>query len=379
MLSLGIDCAQLTHAFCLLDESKRVLVEGTFPETQTGLAELRAHLAPHGTPQGVTLEATGSYWQNLQAALQSFGWPVAAVNPVRARRYAQLRHPRHKTDKADARSLAEMGLEPERGSFPASEAEAQARALTRVVEMRVRALGQLHAVVVLANPALVACAWELDAARSLAVLRRYPTTLQLRRARGLAQVRFGPRQKVGAKEAQRLQQAAREALCGAVLAAHGEEICFLAARLAECNREIARLEAALAQRLPEAARLDAIPGVGLRTALVLVACVPWSHLQSPKQAAAYAGAHPHRFESNGRARTRLSKQGDTVVRTALYRAAFPASQHNPVLRACYQRLREKGLTHRQALCAVAHKLLRICYALMRDQSDFSLDHHLQKA
>jgi transposase len=379
MRYLGIDCAQLTHAFCLLDESRRVLVEGSFPETQTGVAELRAQLAPYGEPQAVTMEATGNCWQNLQAAFQSFGWPVAAVDPVRARRFAQLRHPRHKTDKADARSLAEMGLEPERASFPASEAETQARALSRVVETRVRAIGQLHALVVLANPALVACGWELGAPRSLAVLRRYPTTLPLRRARSLAQVRFGPRQKVGKQEAETLRQAAREALCGAVFAAHGEEIRFLAARIAECNREIARLEAELRQRLPEAARLEAIPGVGSRTALVVCACLPWPQLKSPKQAAAYAGVHPHRFESNGRVRTRLSKQGDVVVRTALYRAAFPASQHNPVLRAFYQRLREKGLTHRQALCAVAHKLLRVCYALLRDQSDFSLGYRAQKA
>jgi len=371
---LGIDCAQLTHAFCLVDEDKRVLVEGTFPETRAGLAELRAQLAPYGELEAVTMEASGNCWQNLQAALQGFGWPVAAVDPVRARRFAELRHPRHKTDKADARSLAEMGLAPERASFPASEAEAQARALSRLLATRVRALGQLHALVVLANPALVACEWELGAPRSLAVLQRYPTTLQLRRARSLAQVRYGPRQKVGKEEAKTLQEAAREALSGAVLVAHGEEIRFLAAHVASCNREIARLEAELAQRLPEAARLDAIPGIGLRTALVVCACVPWSSLQSPKQAAAYAGLHPHRFESNGRVWTRLSKRGDKVVRTALCRAAFPLSQHNPLFRAFYLRLREHGLTHRQALAGVAHKLLRICYALMRDQSDFSADY-----
>jgi transposase len=374
MLSLGIDCAQLTHAFCLMDESKRVLVEGTFPETGTGLAHLRTQLAAHGEPEAVTLEASGSCWQNLHAALRALGWPAAAVDPVRARRYAQLRHPRHKTDKADARTLAEMGLEAQRASFPASEAELEAHGLTRVVDLRVRLIGQLHALVVVANPALVACGWELGVARSVAVLRRYPTTLHLRRARGLAQVRFGPRQKVGEEEAKELQEAAREALCGAVLEAHAAEICFLAARIAECNAQIARLEAALTKRLPEAVRLDDIKGVGPRTALVVCACVPWSALTSAKQAAAYAGLHPHRFESNGRARTRLSKQGDAVVRTALYRAAFPASQHNPVFKACYDRLRDHGLTHRQALCGVAHKLLRVCYALLRDESDFSADH-----
>ncbi len=379
MLSLGIDCAQLTHAFCLIDESKHVLVEGTFPETQMGLGELRAQLAEHGEPQAVTMEASGSCWQNLHAALQAFGWPVAAVDPVRARRFAQLRHPRHKTDKADARSLAEMGLGEERASFPASEPELLAHALAQVVETRVRLIGQLHALVVVGNPALVACGWELGAARSLAVLLQYPTTLQLRRARSLAQVRFGPRQRVGARDAETLQHAAQEALCGAVLEAHAQQIRFLAARIADCNQRIAHVEAELTERLPDAERLLQIKGVGPRTALLVCACVPFSQLASAKQAAAYAGLHPHRFESNGRFWTRLSKHGDALVRTALYRAAFPASQHNPRFRACYLRLREHGLTHRQALAGVAHKLLRVCYALMRDQSTFSPDYRPQQA
>jgi transposase len=374
MLSLGIDCAQLTHAFCLIDESKRVLVEGTFPETQTGLAELRAQLAAHGEPQAVTMEASGSYWQNLHAALEALGWPVAAVDPVRARRYAQLLHPRHKTDRADARSLAALGLEGERGSFPASASELLAHGLARVVETRVRLIGQLHALVVVANPALVACGWELGAARSLVVLSRYPTTLHLRRARSLAQMRFGSRHKVGAQDAEELQEAAREALCGALLEGQAQEIHFLVAQISACNQEIARLEAELTERLPEAARLDAIKGIGPRTALIVCACVPFSQLTSAKQAVAYAGLHPHRFESNGRFWTRLSKRGDKVVRTALCRAAFPLSQHNPLFRAFYLRLREHGLTHRQALAGVAHKLLRICYALLRDESDFSADY-----
>ena len=374
MLSLGIDCAQLTHAFCLLDETKQILVEGTFAETQTGLAELRAQLAAHGEPQAVTMEASGSCWQNLHAALKALGWPVAAVDPVRARRYAQLLHPRHKTDQADARSLAALGLEGERGSFPASEPELLAHGLARVVATRVHLIGQLHALVVVANPALVACGWDLGAARSLAVLSQYPTTFHLRRARRLAQVRFGPRQKVGAQAGAALQEAAREALCGAVLEGQAQEIGFLVAQIGACNRELARLEAELTERLPEAARLDAIEGIGARTALIVCACVPVSQLHSAKQAAAYAGLHPHRFESNGRSWTRLSKHGDAVVRTALCRAAFPVSQHNPLFRAFYLRLREHGLTHRHALAGVAHKLMRICYALLRDESDFSADY-----
>ena len=58
--------------------------------------------------------------------------------------------------------------------------------------------------------------------------------------------------------------------------------------------------------------------------------------------------------------------------TALYRAALPAVVHNPRLAEFYQGLRERGKTAKQALCAVAHKLIRICFALVKTQTTFSL-------
>jgi transposase len=48
--------------------------------------------------------------------------------------------------------------------------------------------------------------------------------------------------------------------------------------------------------------------------------------------------------------------------------------HNPRLAAFYHRLCDRGKTKKQALCAVAHKLTRICYALVKDHTTFSLQY-----
>jgi len=373
MLSLGIDCAQLQHAFCLMDETGRILVEGSIPETNRGLADLSRLLEGHGTPTTVLMEASGNCWQNLHAQLHAFGWQPKALDPLRARRFAQLHSPRHKTDKADARSLALMGLGNERASVDSDAARTLAASLASAIDQRVMLLNQLHAILVVANPAIIACGWELDAARTLAVLRSYPTTFQLRRARTLARLRFGPRHRVGAKAAQALQTGSREALCGAINQAHPQQVCFLVEQIGAWSVQLSSLEAHLHALLPQAERLASIKGVGLRTALIVFARLPFRQLASAKQAAAHVGLHPPRFESNQRAWTRLSKQGDAIARTALYRVALPAITHNPRCASFYQQLRANGKTHKQALCAVAHKLIRIFYALVRDQVTYSPD------
>jgi len=371
MRALGIDCGQLEHRFCLLGEGGQVLAEGAFAESRRGLEALRRQVEAQGEPALVVMEASGSCWQNLQAEVASWGWPAQAVDPQQAAQFARLLHPRHKTDKADARSLARLGLQAPRSSFASGPEATLAHGLARGIGQRAVLMNQLHGLLVIANPALILCRWALDAPRTLAVLRRYPTTRELRRARALAQVSFGQRARVGEEAAQALREAAQEALCGALNEAHAAQIRFLVEQIATWSEEIARLREALRARLPQAQRLTSIPGVGEQTALLVTACVPFDRLASAKQAAAYVGLHPHLVQSGQSCYSRLSRRGNSIARTALYRAALPASRHNPRLAAFYQRLVARGKTHKQALCAVAHKLVRICFALMKFQTSYS--------
>jgi len=379
MTFLGIDCGQLRHRFCLIDGEGQVLAEGAFSENRRGLAELSARVEEHQLPQAVVMEASGACWQNLCAELQGWGWPAQAVDPQRAAQFARLHNPRHKTDKADARSLARLGLEAPQASFSGGAQTTLAHGLARGIQQRSALLNQLHCLVVVANPALLVCRWRLGARRSLAVLRAYPTTRELRRARALAQVRFGRRGRLGEKAAETLREAAQQVLWGALNEAHATQVRFLVGQIAAWDAEISRLQAELRTRLPQAQRLTSIMGVGERTALLVYACVPFAQLASAKQAAAYVGLHPHVFQSGASQWSRLSKRGDRIARTALYRAALPAVQSNSRLRAFYQRLLSAGKAKKQALCAVAHKLIRICFALVRYQTTYSLNYQPLKA
>jgi transposase len=60
-------------------------------------------------PQLIVVEATGGYERSLVHGLLDAGLPVVRVNPLRVRRFAQSRGILAKTDRIDARVLADFG------------------------------------------------------------------------------------------------------------------------------------------------------------------------------------------------------------------------------------------------------------------------------
>ena len=60
--------------------------------------------------------------------------------------------------------------------------------------------------------------------------------------------------------------------------------------------------------------------------------------------------------------------GRPAVRQALYMAALVASQHNPVIRAFYQRLVAAGKPEKLALTACMRKLLVILNAMLKNRT-----------
>src|SRR5215831_16801638 len=56
------------------------------------------------------MEATGGFEDSLACALQGAGLAVAVVNPARPRKFAESQGYRAKTDRIDARVLAEYAL-----------------------------------------------------------------------------------------------------------------------------------------------------------------------------------------------------------------------------------------------------------------------------
>lgn len=122
-----------------------------------------------------------------------------------------------------------------------------------------------------------------------------------------------------------------------------------------------------------AARLQSIKGVGLITAAwLLVTTLNFTICPTPEAAVAYAGLAPNPYESGTsvRGRPRIGHTGNGRLRTALSLATLSAAQHNPVIKAFYQRLRAADKPPKVARCAAARKLLHIAWAVVRNEEDF---------
>ena len=119
--------------------------------------------------------------------------------------------------------------------------------------------------------------------------------------------------------------------------------------------------------------LCTIPGLGTKSA-TQVLCYGGVPLQerSAKELTAHAGLAPCHRQSgiSVRGRSRIAKQGDRRLRTALYMPTLVAVRANPALRTFYHHLIENGKAKKLALIACMRKLLIIIRAILRTNRPF---------
>ncbi len=122
--------------------------------------------------------------------------------------------------------------------------------------------------------------------------------------------------------------------------------------------------------------LDTIPGVGPRTAEAVVAFLPApGQFRTAKQVSAYGGLVPRQYQSaDTDHRGRITKRGPRTLRKLLVECAWVMLRYNPWARAVYQRLTHGGQTRKkQAIVALARKLLVRCWAMLRDGTAWRAD------
>ena len=114
--------------------------------------------------------------------------------------------------------------------------------------------------------------------------------------------------------------------------------------------------------------LDTVPGLGPRTAEAVVA-----HLDDPrrfksgKQVAAYGGLVPRQYQSGeDDRRGRITRRGPAVLRKLLVQCGWAMLRYNRWARAAFDRLSRGKARRKQAVVALARKILVRCWAMLRD-------------
>jgi transposase len=118
-------------------------------------------------------------------------------------------------------------------------------------------------------------------------------------------------------------------------------------------------------------RLLSVPGVGPRTAETIAAYVDRpQRFKNSRQVSAYAGLVPRQYQSGQTDRRgRITRRGPRLLRKMLVEAAWVMLRYNDWARQIVQRISKGQRTRkRQALVALARKLLVRCWALLRDET-----------
>jgi transposase len=145
----------------------------------------------------------------------------------------------------------------------------------------------------------------------------------------------------------------------------------LTGQIAELDALVAEAAAPFERLL---ARLVTIPGIGRRTAEVIIAETggDMARFATSARLAAWAGLAPGDNESAGKRKKAPTRKGDQHLRTAMVESAWATARTATRPGARFRRLARrfgKG-NEKKAAVAVAHTLLCIAWAVMRYDSDY---------
>jgi len=312
-LTAGLEIGKRELVVCVGERTSR------FANDREGHQKLLRYLTQGGAAVRVCLEATGCYHFDVALALHAHPRvQVQVLNPFAARRFAEARLQRAKTDRVDAAGLREYA---ER--MPHQEWEPP-------------------------TPALLAL-------RSIT-----------RRMRQLADLK--------SSEGNRLHAATvAEALPSIVADSVREDLAYLDGQLKRLQRE-AR---ALVKQDPTLARLlqllVSVPGIGERSGLYLLGeLAPLARDLSARQLVAHAGLDPRPVESGSSVHKprHISKRGSSRLRQILYMTALVAARTDPAFAAFYAKLQQQQKAKKLALVAIMRKQLHAIRGIWASDTPF---------
>jgi transposase len=260
----------------------------------------------------VVIEATGGLHNSAAAILVEAGFAVSIVNPKAIHHFAKAMQCKAKTDAVDARLIATFAqmVKPTPRPLPT---EAQAHL------------------------------------KELATRRNQLITM-----------RTAEKNRLGTASKLRVQQS---------ISAH---LTWIEAELNALDKNLDDLLKCDESWKKNLTLLTSVPGVGIKTARMLIAQITELGTLTAKQSAALGGLAPCICQSGKEKGHAHIHGGRSDVRNALYMAAFSASRFNPVIRNFFNQLTARGKCYKVAITACMHKLLTILNAILRDQKPWKV-------
>lgn len=309
---LGIDISKAKFDVALMVAGK-IKKTHVFENAPDGFKALSNWLSKQGiTTVAACMEATGCYGEALATYLDDQGFVVSVVNPAQIKSFSGAQLKRAKTDKADAKLIAEF----------------------------YQKVCPAH--------------WT-------------PPPLHVRELQALVQ-RLSSLVQIEGQEQNRMDTAAAviRPSIATVLATIKAEIKSVEALI---HGHIDRHP----DLKDQSGLLESIPGIGKATIARLLAFIgDVQRFEHAKALAAFVGLNPtvHQSGSSVRGKPHLSKKGNSVLRRALYMPAIVARRYNPVIKEFADHLKKAGKPNMVIIGAVMRKLIHIIYGVLKSGRPF---------
>ncbi|MCI2230156.1 IS110 family transposase [Polaribacter sp. MSW13] len=268
----------------------------------------------------IVMEASGPYYVQLASYLNAFGYKVCVLNPLIIRRYSQTRLYRAKTDKKDARTIAEYGTQYDLKKWsPESKSSTEIKQLYTALELLKKQIHQTKR--------------QLASFQATGLL-----TSSLKRE--LKQVEI-----------------------------------LLQRRIDKFEKEIEKIGVTAYKETIE--RLKTIPGVGIKTAIMMsVITDNFTKFESHKQLTAFVGFSPRLYQSGTsvKGKGHICKMGKPQIRKLLYLCSWSAKKVNKHCIEMYKRLKAKGKPERVIKIALANKLIKQIFSIAKNKKYYDENH-----
>lgn len=309
---LGIDVAK-AKLDCALRQPDGKHKHKVFDNNLAGFANLHGWLLQYGvTELHACMEATGVYWEDVAEYLANHGHVVSVVNPMQIKAFGASRLVRTKTDKVDAKLIAEFCKENRPEAWKAPSLQEQA---LRAMVLRLDALQEMRT-----------------------------------------------------QESNRLA-VAREVVKDEI-SSHVQWLDKEIKALARKIRDSIDDDPDLKERK---ALLESIPGVGERTiSLLLAFTLTPDRFKNARQVTAYAGLDPRQHESGSsvRGKPHISRFGHGVIRKLLYMPAMCTLYRTTWARPFLERLTRNGKKPMTIIVAMMRKLLHVAFGVLKAGEKF---------
>ena len=385
---LGIDVSKETFDGCCINMKGERLFSLSTSMNRKGFQELIKQLSGPSVSQESTLvgmESTACYHVNLYSFLISLGYTVIVINPLLISNFVKLQLRKTKTDKKDAYVIAQFlllnrdCLSQTMLSSEISDLRDLSRQRESLVDQMSSTKSEIKRLLTITFPELEHIS-GIFTKSMLRLLCHYPSAASIKQAKRskIAKILIpGSYGKQTDGSVDRIVKAAQESVGTSsatkeiILRQKASLLVQLEEHLQELTDILKELCQAKIQQDTEI--LTSVKGIGQKSAVNFLIEIggDMKQFESHKKVIAMAGLDPALYQSGKIDRKgKISKRGNRHLRRVIWQMTTRVIQFNERFKQYYLKRKEDGLPYKKAVLATAHKLVRVMFAMLTNQTLF---------